>query len=155
VPEYEHQVRDGDRTLQFDGDLLATSSSYRKGNPRWVEFELYRTRRGAYILSRIGQTRVVHAPDCEVVEWYHLRPGQPPRDAESCDRCRPGDVGICPERVRYWAQVMEEPTAVVEALMKYDSAGTRYLTYVAQRLLADASVVDPGIAGAYNVEVVA
>ena len=59
-----------------------------------------------------------------------------------------------PEKPRYWAQVSEEPDAVLEALYKYDQGGARYLTKVAERLLEDASVIDGKIEKMYKVEVI-
>jgi hypothetical protein len=157
VAEAKHQVRDGERTLQFDGVLLAESSSHRRGNPRWVEFQLFRTKGGNYILSRIGKTVVFHGVDCGLVSQYRLREGYVDLDAWPCESCNPyhDEPQLYPERIRYWAQVMRAPSAVVEALMKIDESGARYLTLVAQRLLHQASEADSGIANAYRVEIVA
>lgn len=157
MSEAKHQVRDGDRTLVFDGALLAESSSRRRGNPRWVEFQLFRTDGGSYILSRVGMTVVFHGADCALVNQYRLKRGDVDRNTWPCESCNPyhDDEELYPERIRYWAQVMKKPSAVVEALMKFDDQGARYLTLVAQRLLNEASEVDPQIAAAYRVEVVA
>lgn len=157
MTEREHQVRDGDRILEFDGDLLAESTSHRRVQTRWIEFKLYRTKAGSYILSRIGNSIVFHGRGCSLVSQYRLKEGEIARDAAPCDTCHPllDDLELFPERIRYWAQVMEQPQAVLEALYKYDQDGARYLTLVAQRLLSEASRVDSRIAGAYNVEHVA
>jgi hypothetical protein len=61
---------------------------------------------------------------------------------------------VFPEKHRYWAQVSEEPQAVLDALYKYDEGGARYLTNVAQRLLEDASKADDKIAAIYKFEVI-
>jgi hypothetical protein len=42
----------------------------------------------------------------------------------------------------------------VDSLYKYDEAGARYLTGVAERLLEEASAVDPDIEAAYRVETI-
>jgi hypothetical protein len=42
----------------------------------------------------------------------------------------------------------------VDSLYKYDEAGARYLTGVAERLLEEASSVDPQIENAYRVETI-
>lgn len=158
VTDREHAVRDGDRTLEFDGDLLAESTSRYKNQPRWIEFKLYRTKAGAYVLSRVGNSTVYHAAGCSIVNQYRLKPSEPDSPASPCEQCSPDwestDV-LYPERVRYWAQVMEQPAAVLEALYKMDSDGTRYLTLVAQRLLAAASDNDESIRKVYMVEHVA
>ncbi len=153
----EYQVRDGDRVLEFCGDLLAESTSHRHGQTRWIEFKLFRTKAGSYILSRIGNSIVYHDRSCSLVSQYRLKPGLIEPDAAPCEMCAPqassGD--LFPERIRYWAQVMDQPQAVLEALYKYDQDGARYLTLVAQRLLAQAATSDSRIASAYKVERVA
>jgi hypothetical protein len=77
-------------------------------------------------------------------------------DSYPCEQCDPDESAelIFPEKYRYWAQVSEEPSAVLDALYKYDDGGARYLTNVAQRLLEDASKVDSEIAGVYRVEII-
>lgn len=156
-----YEVLNGKRTLRFDGALLAFSSSYREDSPRWVEFTLYRTVGGAYILSRIGQTRVYHAQGCDVVSR-----NKPPKTAipalkegsSPCNQCQPPRLGslseieVYVEMPRYWATVSESPTGVVDALYKYNESGVRYLTNVAEQLLDEASAVDSNIAQAYKVE---
>lgn len=157
MTDREHQVRDGERILEFDGDLLAESDSRRRGQARWIEFKLYRTKAGSYVLSRIGNSIVFHGAGCALVSQYRLKAGRVEPDAVPCDSCAPRNDGreVYPERIRYWAQVMEHPNAVLEALYKYDDSGARYLTLVAQRLMSQASELDTRIAGVYNVEVVA
>lgn len=153
------KVQDGARTLQFNGTLLGKSSSWRKDSTRWIEFELYRTESGSYILSRIGVSLVFHGAACPLVKRYSLT--EAPSDllqdsAIPCEECSPTDELdlIFPEKYRHWAQVSEEPTAVLDALHKYDDGGARYLTNVAQRLLEDASRLDPEIAEVYKYEVI-
>jgi hypothetical protein len=77
-------------------------------------------------------------------------------DALPCEECYP-DFNlpvVFPEKFRNWAQVSEDPGAVLEALYKYDTGGARYLTNVAQRLLENASDKDTGIDGVYRVEMI-
>lgn len=157
MTEPEHQVRDGERVLQFDGDLLAESTSQRRGQTRWIEFKLYRTTAGSYVLSRIGNTVIFHGQGCSFVSQYRLKPNAVALNAQPCESCNPShdDDNLYPERIRYWAQVMSEPGAVLEALMKYDQDGARYLTLVAQRLLEAAAEVDSRISAAYRTEYVA
>lgn len=155
--ESTHQVRDGDRILEFTGELLAESTSQRRGNNRWIEFELYRTRAGDYVLARIGCSVVFHAPGCGLVSQYRLKIGEIHPQATPCENCSPGrneDV-LYPEKMRYWAQVMKQPSAVLEALYKWDAEGAKYLTHVAQRLLEEAADADPRIAEAYRIEHIA
>jgi len=155
------QVQDGSRVLQFEGDLIGQSSSYRRGNHRWVEFNLYKTREeGRYVLSRVGVSTLYHHPDCEVAIRNKLKDSpfsELSADAVPCSECRPDQIVfpiVAAEKNRNWAQVCDTAQAVLEALTKYDAAGSWYLTYVAQRLLEDASETDDEIASVYKVETI-
>jgi len=155
-----HEVRDNKRTIKFDGHLLAFSTSFRPGVKRWIEFGLFRTNGGSYVLSRVGETHLYHLTDCAVAQRNGLTkiPRAGLREGSvGCDICHPERSGadmVSPEMPRYWAQVSETAEAVVDSLYKYDEAGARYLTGVAERLLEEASAVDPQIEGAYRVETI-
>jgi hypothetical protein len=153
------EVKDGARTLQFNGKLLGKSTSWRRGSIRWIEFELYRTESGSYILSRIGVSLIFHGAACSLVRRYGLQDtniSNLRKGAIPCDECRPTDTLdlVFPEKNRYWAQVSEEASAVLDALYKFDEGGARYLTNVAQRLLEEASNNDSGIDSIYRIEVI-
>jgi hypothetical protein len=153
------EVKDSARTLQFNGRLLSESSSWRRGSTRWIEFELYKTENGSYILSRIGVSIIFHGAACPLVKRYALtevNADELTEDALSCEECNASRsaVMVFPEKYRYWAQVSDEPDAVLEALYKQDASGARYLTKVAERLLQDAADVDKGIESIYKVELI-
>ena len=155
------KIRDGSRILQFEGSLLANSTSWREGSYRWVEFRLYKTQSGNYVLSRVGQSLLYHLPHCKIVSRTSLREvprSELDRDAEPCDLCQPETQPtfpiICPERPRYHAQVCEGAEAVMDSLYRQDPAGSRYLTLVAARLLDEASERDDEISDAYRVETI-
>lgn len=142
---------------EFDGELLAESTSERPDEDRWVEFQLYRTKAGSYVMSRIGQTRLYHDPGCAIVTRNHLKPSSADDltpDHVPCQDCvpHPSDDVVAIERPRYFALVSDEPDAVLDALYKYDRSGARYLTLVAQRLLEEAGTLDARIDKAYRVE---
>jgi len=152
-------VKDGARTLQFDGDLLGKSSSYRRGSVRWIEFELYKTKSGSYVLSRVGVSLVYHGAACPLVKRYSLTeaPASELTDRSlPCEQCNPTDDVdlVFPEKNRSWAQVSDEPQAVLDALYKFDDGGARYLTNVAQRLLEDSSENDSKIDEVYRIELI-
>lgn len=152
-----HAVRDGDRTLEFDGVLLGSSSSRRKDSIRWIEFKLYRTESGTYILSRIGASVVFHSGACQLVGKYRLSEIAVEKlspEAEPCEACSPTTEApiVFPEEYRYWAQVSDEPQAVLDALYKYDEGGARYLTAVAKRVLKEAATKDKDIDMVYRFE---
>lgn len=152
-----YEVRDGARTLTFEGALLGESSSYRRGSTRWIEFELYKTESGSYVLSRVGVSLVFHSGACELVNKYGLHDASVAdlsEDATPCEQCSPTFEAqlVFPEKYRYWAQVSDDPQAVLDALYKYDEGGARYLTWVARRVLEEAADNDPEIDSVYRVE---
>lgn len=153
------EVKDGARTLQFNGSLLGKSSSKRRDSTRWIEFELYRTESGSYVLSRVGVSLIFHGAACPLVTRYNLqeRPSSELQEsALPCEECDP-DYSLSlvfPEKYRHWAQISDKPEAVLDALYKYDDNGARYLTGVAQRLLQEAAKLDSGIADIYNYEII-
>lgn len=156
---FQFQVKDGPRTLQFNGKLLGESSSWRRGSTRWIEFSLYRTENGAYVLSRVGVSLVFHGAACTLVKRYGLTESSIDdilEDAVPCEECNPSYnlPLVFPEKNRTWAQVSEDPDAVLEALYKYDQGGARYLTHVAQRLLETSSKNDTKIEQVYKVETI-
>lgn len=155
------QVKDGPRILQFEGRLIGDSTSWRPGSFRWVEFRLYRTQEeGRYVLARVGLSLLYHLPECDVVERNNLKEvprSELTRDSRACPECLPDSINlpiVCPERPRNWAQVCDTPEAVIEALTKYDDAGNRYLTFVAQRLLDNASDHDDELGNVYRIETI-
>jgi hypothetical protein len=154
-----HEVRDGSRTLQFNGTLVAESSSERYNSLRWIEFKLYKTENGSYVLSRVGVSLMFHGAACHLVKKYNLQEGpavELHEEAVACEECNPDEsaVLVFPEKNRTWAQVSDKPDAVLKALYKYDQNGAKYLTGVAQRLLESASKVDIEINSVYNFEVI-
>lgn len=154
VVEGAFEVSDGMRTLRFDGTLISTSDSHRHGAQRWVEFSLYRTRGGSYVLSRIGRSLLFHRPDCDIVHRNNLEVGAVPPGGAPCDGCRPTPHGevVCPERPRFWAVPYPTPEGVLIALHKRDATGAAYLTRVAQRLAERAAEVDPAFARVWHVQ---
>ena len=153
------EVQDGARTLQFEGDHLGSSTSWRPGSFRWNEFELYRTQNGSYILSRTGVSLVYHTGSCRLVSKYGLNSIAVEMlhpNALPCFECEPNFLApvVFPESYRHWALVTEEPNSVLDALYKTDEYGARYLTRVAQRLLDEASELDSDIDQAYRIQII-
>ena len=152
-------VKDGSRTLQFNGRVLAKSTSKRRGSVRWIEFELFQTDSGSYVLSRVGVSLVFHGAACSLVERYNLQEAPTAElhiEAVPCEECDPDESIelVFPEKYRHWAQVTDKPEVVLESLYKYDSNGTKYLTSVAERLLQEAAKLDSDIANVYNYEII-
>jgi hypothetical protein len=154
----EFSVKDGVRTLEFNGVKLAESSSRIPNKPRWVEFAVYRTPKGQYVLSRVGFSVYFHSKECYTVARNSLSPVDGmslTADYIPCSTCKPSQLnpeGVFPETPRFAAWVCSDPLGVVNSLMKEDDNGTEYLTNVARRLLIDASAADPEIYAAFSVD---
>lgn len=154
----EFSVRDGVRKLEFDGTKLAESSSRLPKKPRWVEFSIYRTPKGQYVLSRVGFSIFYHSRECYTVARNSLSAVDGltlSAEYVSCSSCHPqrtDEEGVFPETPRFAAWVCSDALGVVSSLMKEDDNGTEYLTNVARRLLVDASKLDADIADAFYVD---
>lgn len=153
-------VKNGSRTLEFEGELLGSSSSYRFGSDRWIEFDIYKTVGDTYILSRVGVSLIYHVASCPLVARYSLQEESVTnldRRASPCPDCGPTLEApvVFPEKYRHWAFVSDDAEAILDALHKEDNYGGRYLTKVAQRVLEEAAEKDAAIDAAYRVEFIA
>lgn len=152
-----YEVRNGNRMLRFEGRHLASSSSKRPGATRWIEFDLYKTEGGKYILSRVGVSYIFHSSVCPLVARYGLHEAHSEdlsTFATPCQECKPDslDPVVYPETFRYWTLVADDAEAILEALYKPDDYGARYLTRVAERLLQGAAAQDAEIDMLYRFE---
>lgn len=153
-----YTVKDGIRSLQFDGKEIASSTSRSSYKNRWIEFNLYRTASGRFVLSRVGMSRYFHQKGCSIVKRNNIHSVPAENLAESlieCGDCRPSrvsDLDLYPESPRFWAQTIESAEGVVSSLKKVDEHGTEYLTDVAKRLLEEAASVDQEIYDAFYTE---
>lgn len=153
-----YEIQDGLRTIRFEGELLSSSTSKTKKSPRWVEFRLYKTKGGSYILSRTGMSLTFHHSACKIVE----RNGILPVPSENislnmvpCTDCRPDrnlDLELYPETPRHWAQRFDSEIGaegVVDSLKREDEFGAEYITNVAKKLLIEAAKNDEAIHTAF------
>lgn len=139
-------VRDRNRVLEFDGELLGQSSSRNEGSLRWVEFQIYRTFGHEYVLSRIGRSSIYHGLECESLQSNAIPPiALPEPESVPCPVCRPdkGDVQpLRPETPRFFARVYESPDRLVADLYRKKSDNQPYLTRVARTVLEQAAAAD-------------
>jgi len=153
-----HVVQDGSRNLKFEGTLLAHSSSRTRNKPRWIEFSLFKTGKGHYVLSRVGISLIYHHGTCPTVRRNDLDPLPSeviPEGRIPCYDCQPDlhtDELVYPEMDRKWAQVSDSAQGVVSSLLQTDENGTDYLTEVARTLLERAAEKDAQIANAFFTE---
>lgn len=156
----DYEVWDGRRHISFNGVLLAESTSRTGGAPRWIEFRLYRTQAGSYVIERVGHSTVFHARGCESSPSARNgdRPVPIPMGATPCIYCRPDPhmpVGYM-EEDRPWVLVTDTAHGAVEALYKHDpKTGARYFTKVVSSLLDDASEHDEEIEDLFRYETIA
>lgn len=154
----KYYVRDGVRTLEFNGTKLSESTSREPGKPRWVEFTLYRTPKNQYVVSRIGHSIFFHSKECFTVTKNSLSPVDGlTLDGHyiPCYTCKPARTavdGVFPEKPRQAAWVCSDAVGVVSSLMKQDDNNTEYLTNVARRLLIEAAKFDTEIHDAFYVD---
>jgi hypothetical protein len=157
--ESRFEVKDGAKTVTFEGWHLGSSSSHTPESLRWTELSLYKTLAGAYILEKVGRSDVFHTEDCPRTD----RNGKPmskgkrfvslddamPDDAEEedyledwfvpCPDCRP-DYDAAPvyvERDIFSAPVHSNAERVVAALYQTKGAN-RFLSRIARDLLEQA-----------------
>jgi hypothetical protein len=156
----QYSVRDSIRTLKFNGTKLAESSSKAPNKSRWVEFQLYVTNSGIYVLARKGASILYHNESCPVVSRNKLSvvDGEElPTYYVPCNDCKPSRIsvtGVFPETARYWAQHSEKAQGVIDALMQFDDNDTKYLTRVASDLLEEAAKYDANIKYAFETEII-
>lgn len=144
-------VRDRNRVLEFDGELLGQSTSRNEGSLRWVEFQIYRTYGHEYVLSRIGRSSIYHGLECELLQSNAIPPiALPDADAVPCPVCRPDETDrqpLRPETPRFFARVYESPDLLVTDLYREGADGKLYLTHVARTALEMAAAADPRLRG--------
>lgn len=150
-----YTVKDRGRQLDFEGVLLGSGTSYVDSKPRWFEVSIYKTTGGNYVVAGVGRSRVVHAPTCARIANSKSKPldvnvadsQQVKARLVPCDVCRPSISadGLIREYDREWAQVSEEPEAVIERLRLKDSDGVWYVPSTSTRALEEAAELDEGI----------
>lgn len=153
-------IQNGKRILRFQGEKLAHSSSKGPNSTRWVEFTLYRTDSGKYVVERVGVSVVFHSVHCAVLRRNSGTSDALPAETISdtlvpCPECLPlrdEEQYLVPENIRHRAQVCASAESVISSLKQSDANKTEYLTNVALRLLEDAAEADPLIADAFYVE---
>lgn len=147
-----YTVNDRGRQLDFDGERLGSGSSYSGNKPRWFEVSIYKTTGGNYVVAGVGRSRVMHKASCSRVGSTKLNPndGDVTHDGHPvipCDLCRPSlnDADVVREQDREWAQVSEEPEAVIERLRMRDDDGVWYIPSTSSRALEEAAALDEGV----------
>lgn len=151
----DYYVRDkAGGTQKVSGQLLGHASS--KGrNPRWIEFTIYKSNMGTYVVERVGKSEVYHREDCYLVSKNHLSSvpyTELPSGYLPCDRCHPSLMepeGLYPERDRPVFIKCESARGVIRFMEQVDDDDLRYLTNVARKAIAEAAELDQDLFEAY------
>lgn len=78
----DYSLQDGDRQVEFTGELIGSANSDKVGKQRWSEICIYRTTAGNYVVHGVGRSRiqgevdkqwvqVCELPEC-VIEKLHM-----------------------------------------------------------------------------------
>ena len=102
----KYETRDGARRIRFEGVELASSSSEYPGKPRWIEFTLYKTKGGHYVLYRVGRSFVYHTRDCPIVIKNRL--SYKGNDCPTCINSYYDSLGLACKRFKKWEKCKYE-----------------------------------------------
>lgn len=150
-----YTIQDKSRTMTVFGEKLADSSSYAPGKTRWIEFTLYKSDSGIYVVHRVGYSKVYHTSDCETAIRNHLEPSSSEMVDHTwnpCILCHPDSESeyVFPEDERHHVSTCESPGGVLDFLSMYDpNSQSTYYTNAAIDLLEAASKVDADISDTY------
>jgi hypothetical protein len=145
-----YSLFDKGRQLDFEGYLLASATSYTNKKPRWFVVSIYKTLGGKYIVSGMGRSDIVHRPDCSQMKDNNPLLRLPETRSVQCDTCRPNlHEKVVHEVNREWAQVSDDPKAIIERLRLKDSDGVWYIPTTSLTALLEAAEKDEGIKFAF------
>ena len=162
-----YEVQNGNTVYHLDGELLAEKSSQRPGAPRWMELKLYKTVNGQYVLHKIGESRMLHAPTCEVPtdqignrpklpRFQEVFPGKDPYNSNEfwwCEVCEGVAESDFPsleiEQARHHMTMSEDPADIIDALYRR-KGGAKSMPKLSMQLLEEAGERDYPLAVAFQ-----
>jgi hypothetical protein len=144
-------VFDKGRQLDFEGMLLATSTSFVSTKSRWFVVSIYKTTGGKYIVHGIGMSRIVHRENCAQMKEKNAALKPAIRETSMpCTVCRPIlTENVAHEINREWAQVSDDPRAIIERLRLRDNEGVWYLPKTSSTAILAAAELDSAIKEAF------
>jgi hypothetical protein len=137
-----YKLPDGGQGRELYGWSLAAVSSESAGTPRWTEMSLYRATDGRYALQSTGRSRVYHARGSGCNAGVTTLAIDLPARARACSKCRPGEQDVYDMEIDL-ASVHVFATA--RGVLRYFDEDGEY-SGLAQRLLKEAALRDPGLA---------
>lgn len=88
-----HRVLDKYEWVEFQGELLASTSTETPEATRWIELEIYRTTTGRYVIHRVGRSVLYHVHGGTCNTGVTKPASQLDRElAQPCPRCSPATV---------------------------------------------------------------
>ena len=148
-PEF-FTVYDKGRQLDFEGFHLATSSSFAPSKIRWFVVDIYKTVGGKYIVAGSGKSKVIHKEHCSLMKEKNVKLSPALKNSVPCVSCRPSlTEDVAHEINREWAQVSDNPKAIIERLRLRDNDGVWYLPTTSLNAILAASELDDAIKHAY------
>ena len=112
------RLNDDKRSIKFSGSLLGEASSKTDTSLRWVEFKLYKTKGGQYILWRIGKSRVYHTIWCNKKLDFYPSNTVVFSDLIPCQKCQPSpdEEYVSPEMPRSKILTTKNAASVIKLL---------------------------------------
>lgn len=145
-----YSLFDKGRQLDFEGYHLATATSYTNKKPRWFVVDIYKTLGGKYIVSGMGKSLIVHRVNCDQMKDKNPLLRLPEPKSIPCPVCQPSlSENVVHEINREWAQVSDDPRAVIERLRLKDTDGVYYIPSTSMTVLLEAADKDEGIKQAF------
>jgi hypothetical protein len=163
------RIKDEDQTLEFAGDLVASSTTRQGDKPRWLDLKLYRITDGTgrYVIWRTGSSLVRHRAGGPCNRGVSVSVHDLPPDSVPCQSCAAPSIDILrampnarasQEVPHHKAIVCQDARDVLRRLRlrgdaedgDEDSSSSAY-SAPAQRLLDEAELNDAGIRQARNV----
>lgn len=157
-----HKLKNEDRFLEFEGELIAHVSSENNDSLRWLEVNIYATASGGYVYETIGKSIVFRPAAPDRPRAIKVTPSVVRKFDTATLVCDPkhGDYEIEDMMGKY--VIIEDdrhratyaPTAegLVESAKVADNDGILFITNTAKAALMKAAESDPRIHDAYLVE---
>lgn len=156
-----YALKNEDRILEFDGELIASSTSKRANSLRWLEINIYATESGGFVYETIGRSTVWRPSNEANPNATLVTPDFIVENADSlqCDPKHPdlalSDMAgkyIVVETDRHRATFSPTAEGLVESAKVSDPDGILFISNTAKNALREAADRHKTIHAAYVVE---
>ena len=150
----QHSIADDfGRVTKFEGEQLIDESTdnYSGVKPQWLEFTVWRTAAGAFIVRRVTRYRINHLSDsCPRLDGFVVVDAEP-TDTYPCGTCN--KAGAFGDGWAQSARVVVEVYSSPEELISSLKVDGRY-SNLSRSILADLSAVDERVRALWSEVVV-